>query len=96
MSKDNPLLRAYCTKCLKNGMECECSTFYPNVIVNDDAPIDMAMIERMLVERQLGVLILTREDCRQLMKFFHDDGYISHEFHSETHKIIHRIEEFLR
>jgi hypothetical protein len=91
----NPLLRAFCSKCGKNGMECECTTFHPNIIVDEGETVDSAFIERYLVERQLGCKVLTVEECSDLVKYVYDQGYISHEFHPNMHKIVSSIEDFL-
>lgn len=81
--QNNPLIVQICSHCGQNGFHCRCDSFHPNFNLLSNLDSNQ-------------YLILSREECLELMKFFHDDGYISHEFHSKTLKIINRIEEFLK
>ena len=55
------------------------------------------MINHMLAELDNAprTMVLTIGECDALLKYFYEVGYISHEFHSEIHKISKKIEEFL-
>lgn len=81
----NPLLTKLCSKCGKNGMECVCSTFHPNFRV----PIEIKT-------QGQAIFPLSKDEARELQRFFFSIGYISHEHHSAIHDISKRLDEFLK
>ena len=83
MNNKDPLSTQICSHCGFNGYHCRCDSFHPNFSLL--STLDSS-----------NFLLLSKEECKQLIKFFYDDGYISHEFHSDTHKIISKIEEFVK
>jgi len=38
---------------------------------------------------------LTEQECKDLVKFIYDMGFLSHEFHEPIHQLFHKIEKFL-
>lgn len=76
-------------------MECQCPTFYPNVIIDNDETIDKETVDRYLLEKKVGCKLLTTQECEDLIACLYDTGYISHEFHPRVHGIITRIERFI-
>jgi hypothetical protein len=77
---ENPLLSKLCTRCGKNGMECQCDSFHPSV---KSRPVLPDSFE------------ITREEAHNLYHFLSHE-YISHEFYQPTHDMLKRLIEFIK
>lgn len=49
-----------------------------------------------ILDKSPMLFILSREESKELAKYFLECGYISHEFHEPVHAIINRLMEFVQ
>lgn len=77
--KTTRIPKGECSYCHENFMNCRCDSFHPNII--------SASFE--------DSLIVSKEEAKDLEKFFLSCGYISYEDYNEVHKFIIKLRRFL-